>query len=191
MSDEPRTIADPPPHVDGPAAWRGAEIRDRGDWTYRLSDAEIAELEQALAAARARGVALATLGPADFPLPTLGPVLHTIRDELIDGRGFVLIRGLPIERYSREAAATIYLGIGSHIGRPVSQNAEGHLLGHVRDLGYDPTDPAVRTYQTTERQNYHTDSVDIVGLLCLRPAKTGVNFLPMPVESLQCHTAPN
>ena len=173
MSGEPRTVADPPRQIAGPAAWRGAEMRNREVWIYRLNDGDIAELEQALAAAQRRGLAPAALEPADFPLPTLGPVLRTIRDELIDGRGFVLIRGLPVERYSRAEVAIPYLGLGGHIGRPVSQNADGHLLGHVRDRGYDPSDPAVRTYLTTERQHYHTDSVDIVGLLCLQPAKTG------------------
>jgi hypothetical protein len=49
----------------------------------------------------------------------------------------------------------------------------GHVLGHVRDLGLATDDPAVRTYQTAERQHFHTDSCDIVGLLCLKPSKAG------------------
>jgi len=53
------------------------------------------------------------------------------------------------------------------------QNAQGHLLGHVRDLGYSSDDPNIRIYQTHERQTHHTDSCDIVGLLCLRTAKSG------------------
>jgi Taurine catabolism dioxygenase TauD, TfdA family len=53
------------------------------------------------------------------------------------------------------------------------QNADGHLLGHVRDLGLSSQDPNTRIYQTRERQTFHTDSCDVVGLLCLRPAKSG------------------
>src|SRR5215213_7205632 len=60
-----------------------------------------------------------------------------------------------------------------HFGNARSQNAKGHLLGHVRDLGLATSDPNVRTYQTTERQHFHTDSCDIVGLLCLKTAKSG------------------
>ena len=33
--------------------------------------------------------------------------------------------------------------------------------------------PGRRVYQTTQRQPFHSDSCDIVGLLCLRPAKSG------------------
>jgi hypothetical protein len=65
------------------------------------------------------------------------------------------------------------MGIGSYFGSPRSQNAKGHLLGHVKDLGVDVTDPNVRYYQTRRRLEYHTDSVDIVGLLCLRASKQG------------------
>jgi hypothetical protein len=53
------------------------------------------------------------------------------------------------------------------------QNADGHLLGHVRDLGKSSNDPATRIYQTRERQTHHTDSCDVVGLMCLRTAKSG------------------
>ena len=88
-------------------------------------------------------------------------------------RGFALLRGLPMERYALEDAATIYWGLGAWFGRPRSQNAQGHLLGHVRDVGADLADPGVRTYQTTQRQFYHTDSVDLVALLCVRKAKSG------------------
>ena len=49
----------------------------------------------------------------------------------------------------------------------------GHVLGHVQDLGLDVADPNVRIYQTNERQTYHTDSCDIVGLLCLKTAQSG------------------
>jgi len=70
-------------------------------------------------------------------------------------------------------AAIAYWGIGRHMGVPVSQNAMGHLLGHVIDIGRDEHDPNARIYQTNARQYYHSDSCDIVGLLCWRKAKAG------------------
>jgi hypothetical protein len=106
-------------------------------------------------------------------LPALGPVLREILAELLEGRGFILLRGLPVGRWSREAQAAAYLGLGSWLGRARSQNAKGHLLGHVKDLGLDVSDPRVRYYQTKRALEYHTDSVDIVGLLCLQTAKAG------------------
>ena len=93
--------------------------------------------------------------------------------ELLDGRGFVLLRGLPIERMTRREAAIAFFGLGAHMGRARAQNAAGHLLGHVADLGLSSRNPHVRIYQTSERQTYHTDSCDVVGLLCLATARRG------------------
>lgn len=165
--------ATPPGPIGGPAAWRGEDLARSDDWMYRLSDADIAEIDAALASVRSRGLDLMDIDRAAFTLPRLGAKLDAIRRELLAGRGFVAIRGLPMDRYSTEDAATAYWGIGRQLGDPVSQNAGGHLLGHVRDLGYDVHDPNVRVYQTTERQYYHADSCDIVALLCLRKARRG------------------
>jgi TfdA family taurine catabolism dioxygenase TauD len=106
-------------------------------------------------------------------LPTLGPVLDRLRDEVLNGRGFVLIRGLPVEGRPIADSALAYWAIGTRFGSPRSQNAMGHLLGHVTDLGLATADPNVRTYQTTERQHFHTDSCDVVALLCLKTARSG------------------
>jgi hypothetical protein len=100
-------------------------------------------------------------------------VLRELLAELLEGRGFVLLRGLPVGRWTREEQAIAYMGLGAWLGRPRSQNAKGHLLGHVKDLGLDIRNPNVRYYQTNRRLDYHTDSVDIVGLLCLKAAKAG------------------
>jgi RNase P subunit RPR2 len=93
--------------------------------------------------------------------------------ELLEGRGFFMLRGFPVADYTREEQAIAYMGIGSYFGRPRSQNAKGHLLGHVKDLGLDIADPRVRYYQTNRRLEYHTDSIDVVGLLCLKTARAG------------------
>ncbi len=167
-------VAPPRPLIEGPSAWVGRDLRSREDeWIYRLSPNEIAEIEAATAAARARGLDIAEIRPADFPLPNLGTKLDRLREEVLNGRGFVLLRGLPVDDRPIADSAAAYCGIGSYFGNPRSQNAMGHLLGHVRDLGLATSDPNVRTYQTTERQHFHTDSCDIVGLLCLKTARSG------------------
>jgi hypothetical protein len=160
---------------DSEAAWRGEDLSVRPQkWIKRLDEAEIAEIERAVETVRAAGTPLDRISPATFPLPTLRPHLQHILDrQLLNGAGFWLVRGLPVERYSIEDAAIAYLGIGCHFGSFRSQNAKGHLLGHVRDLGLDVRHANVRYYQTTRQLEYHTDSCDIVGLLCLKTAKHG------------------
>jgi hypothetical protein len=166
-------VSELPPPQTGPAAWRGPEIAARRDWIVHLTAAQTEELQAAMHTVRARSLDIARLAREDFPLPTLGAVLNRILRELLRGRGFVLVRGLSLERYSRVEAATIFMGIGAHLGRARSQNAKGHVLGHVCDMGLSSADPNVRIYQTHERQTFHTDSCDVVGLLCLREAKAG------------------
>ena len=162
--------------VDGKAAWIGAELRKReAEWTYRLSPVEVAEIEDAVRHVRARGLDLSAIRRMDFPLPTLGPALDRLRGEVLNGRGFVLLRGMPVEGRPIEDSATAYWGVGSYFGAARSQNAKGHLLGHIYDLGQglSATNPNLRSYATAERQNFHIDRCDVVALLCLRQAKAG------------------
>jgi alpha-ketoglutarate-dependent taurine dioxygenase len=148
-------------------------MAQRQDWIEHLSAADIAEIEAAAAPLAARGADIAALTRQHFPLPTLASRLAQIRHAVLEGRGFVLLRGLPVARWPLRLSATAFYGLGLHLGTPVSQNAQGHVLGHVRDLGLQSGDPNVRIYQTAERQTFHTDSCDIVGLLCLQTAKEG------------------
>ena len=154
-----------------PAVWRGPEMARKRDWLYGFTSDDIAEIEAAVAALRGRD--MLTVTRADFPLPRLGAFLRDMQKEIIEGRGFAMLRGLPVEAWSREQSALAYWGLARHFGDPVSQNAQGHLLGHVKDIGEDPDDPVTRIYQTSHRQPYHVDSCDMVGLLCLRRSLSG------------------
>ena len=163
-----------PPEQTNGAAWYGPEMTRRDDWLMPLDEAEIAEIEAATGPLVARNADIAAIAAHDFPLPTLGPRLKARTEaEVLNGCGFLLMRGLPVGRWTMREAATAYFGLGAHLGSARSQNGKGHVLGHVQDLGLDVNDPNVRIYQTHERQTYHTDSCDIVGLLCLKTAKSG------------------
>jgi hypothetical protein len=159
--------------LEGPAAWRGAELARGETWLHRFSSEELAELERALAGVRGLPRPVLDVTRENFVLPTLATTLARVKHELLRGRGFILFRGLPAERYSLTELATLFWGLGTHLGTAVSQNGQGHVLGHVRDLGYDANNPSTRLYQTNQRQGYHTDSADLVGLLCIRPAMRG------------------
>jgi len=163
----------PPGPLSGPAAWRGADLATRDEWMLRLDDQDLAEIDAALASVEARGLDLLRIDRDAFPLPRLSAKLDVMREELLRGRGFCLLRGLPVERLDFRQAATVYWGIGVHLGKPVSQNGRGHLLGHVVDVGRAEDDPEARIYQTNARQHYHADSCDIVALLCWRKARSG------------------
>ena len=154
--------------------WRAADVRDTTQWIHRLDDPEIAELDEALAVARSRHHDVLEVTRHDFPLPTLGPVLAAIEHELINGRGFALISGLPVSRLGPEDSSWIYWGIGRHLGEPWPQNVKGHLLGDVRDQGKSPDDPTARGNELGGvALDFHSDGSDLVGLLCLQRAADG------------------
>lgn len=158
------------PVVD-PAGWTAADLAGKDDWVYSLSASEINDIADAAARVQARGQDLTAVRREDFPLPRFRHGLDDIRDELRDGRGFVMLRGLPVGEWSRLQSAIAYYGIGTHLGRPLSQNAQGHMLGHVKDLGGDYS--KTRGYLTNATMTFHADLCDYVGLLCLHPAKSG------------------
>jgi hypothetical protein len=121
----------------------------------------------------ARGIGLDALTRDDFPLPTLAAAIPAWRAELSGGRGFLLVRGLPVARWGDERSALVYWGLGQHLGAPGAQNPEGELLGHVVDTGEDAANPFVRRYRTAGDIAFHCDLADVVGLLCLRAARRG------------------
>jgi hypothetical protein len=162
-----------PPQIRDRAAWYGVEMVGRREWVDTLGDGEIEEVESAVRRLGESQIDLASMTVEDVPLPRLGLRLKALLDEVLNGRGFVLIKGLPLERWSRRQAATAFLAIGVHLGNLRMQNAHGHILGHVKDLGRSSDDPNTRIYQTRERQTHHTDSCDVVALLCLQTAKSG------------------
>ena len=170
-----RLPADHPPlhegSIDSPGVWYGPEMQKTDDWKYCLSEVERNELLEAMRSSS--GMDIKTIARGDFPLATLGPRLDALRQEIIHGRGFVVLRDLPIEGLDFADIARLYWGLGTYFGSARSQNTRGHLLGHVTDISGAFENRSDRGYLTNRHLAYHCDSVDIVSLLCLRKAKEG------------------
>ena len=159
--------------ITGPKAWRGTDLTDDPSWIVTFTEAELAELDRALAAARTTGRALGEVGREHFPLATVAARLDRVLDEICAGRGFVVLRGLPVARYSDDDVGLILWGLGRYLGSPLYQNPQGDLLGHVYDHGRSYGNIDVRGYETNAYLPYHTDAGDMVGLLCLRRGLEG------------------
>ena len=155
------------------AAWRTTDIADPAEWSVQLTDAERAEIVAAVGAARASGATVTTVDAASFPLPTLSGRMEEWSALLNDGRGFLLLRRFPVDLLDEADTELAYIGLGTHLGTPVGQDADATVLGHVRDEGVERTHPGIRFYRTKERQDFHADGADLVGLLCLNRARRG------------------
>ncbi len=152
--------------------WRSGDLGD--SYVLELSDAHLEELDRALTNAEASCDDVLDITRDSFPLPTLGPELERLTRELVDGRGVVLIRGVPVARYGKERASSIYWGVGAHLGRPWPQNAKGHLLGDVTDQGRAASDPTSRGNEIGGIAfPFHSDGSDLVGLFCLDAGASG------------------
>ncbi len=158
--------------ITGPSAWSGADMADTGRWTLQLSEDAIASIDAALAGVQARGMIPPAFEKEDFPIGSLAAPLAIAADQLENGCGFFVLRGLPVEQYDDAQIATIYYGIGLHLGTPVGQNPQGDLIGTVMNVG-DIADPNTRVFQTNAYLPYHTDPSDAVCLLCIRKARDG------------------
>jgi hypothetical protein len=170
-----RPYEDFPKEITGPTVWKPEDYRNNPErWTHVFSDAENAEIGAAADAFIASGTPLTGITKENFPLPTFGAFLGVLRKELLDGKGFILFKGLPVTEWGNRKSAVAYMGLGTYLGYFVSQNGRGHVLGHVKDLGEDPTQiDKVRIYRTNARQFFHADDSDIVGLLCVAKALEG------------------
>jgi len=174
-----------PRSIVGPEAWRGREMASSIEWIRTVPAAALPELDAALAALRCRGLTWPGFTRDDFPLPTFTRQLAAALDELERGRGFIVLRGLPVDRYDDVDLKNLYWGIGAHLGAACYQNAAGELIGEVRDenrrygeVRQPSMDPALgRSSRSKARSagplRFHTDRCDVVSLLCVRKAKSG------------------
>jgi hypothetical protein len=154
--------------------WTAGEVADEAVWTERLGTAELAELDAALRHAIAKSDDVLELGREDFPLPTLALRLARIERELIDGRGFVRLRGIDRAAYTQTEMELLYWGIGMHLGAPWAQNKHGHVLGDVIDQQKARNDPTARGNELGGVPlPFHCDGSDLVGLLCLENGRSG------------------
>lgn len=147
-----------PQEIGGPTVWHAEDYRSNPElWTHFLSEEEIRELSKTSDDFIASGIPLTGISQTNFPLPKLGSFLRTLRKDILDGKGFILIKGFPADKWTLQKSATAYMGLGTYLGYFVSQNSRGHVLGHVKDLGEDSTQiDKVRIYRTNARQFFST-----------------------------------
>jgi hypothetical protein len=159
--------------VRHPSAWHGRDLVDDLSWVVHLEPGHLAEIAAAMEQVSRRGLPFAALTREDFPLPTLGPRLRAWQEDVVNGRGFYVLRGLNVQDYTDEEVGTIFWAMGLYLGHAVTQNPRGDLLGHVYDHGRKYGQIDVRGYETNAHLPFHTDSGDVVGLMCLRRSKSG------------------
>jgi hypothetical protein len=163
-----------PRKISSITSWDGSYLAQNPDeWIYHLTPEDSAEIDSAVNHFQSLDIPLLDVHTSNFPLPTFQYRLADIRDNLLNKKGVILIKGLDIHKYTREQQAIIFMGLGDYIGQRLCQNGKGHVLGHIKDLKPDLNQPNLRLYTTNVAQRYHTDYCDVVALLCLRKSVEG------------------
>lgn len=167
--------------ISGPAAWRGRELLHHADWTRELGPIEVGELLSLAGGVTAdpdgeihvRGTPIESMAPETFEIPALAGFMKKVRTDLEEGSGACLIRGFPVAGLNLNQSQGLFRAICSQVGTPLSQSAAGEKVFSVRDAGYREEDPRVRGPNTRKRLSFHTDRCDVIGFLCLQPARSG------------------
>ncbi len=168
----------------GPAVWRGADFVGNDDWIVSLSSNDLNEISTALKQAKATNLPIHQISTKEFPLLSLGQTLKGLAEELENGRGFAVIRGIPVDRYNEDENKIISWGLCSYFGTGIPQSRQGDWINHVIDISDQTLPPKPELDHVLRRKNlrtnhrggeldFHTDTTDVFALFCLRPAKSG------------------
>ena len=175
------------PPITGADVWHGKDMARSQRWQRRLTPAQLAEIDAALAAARARRLDWEAMIAEDLPLPGLATLMNDIREELEDGSGLLMLRGLDPARYTLDELKIVYAGFCRQLGTLVFSNRGGEIMRGIRDVGRDVGQrygelsdgqgaAFLSSYSRTlsnQGLRYHTDRCDVVALLCIRQAMKG------------------
>lgn len=154
-------------------AWRGCDLAKERSWSVQLTPVQAADLERSAERVLAAGKPPIEYSRADFVFDECEAVFEDVRGRVVNGVGFVLLRGLPVRGRSHELIRTMYWGLGTRLGQAVTQNLQGDLIAEIRDRGKDVNNLDVKPSETNAEQRPHTDPADVVGLLCINGAQSG------------------
>ena len=158
---------------DGRADWLARDLEDKAVWSFVLTQEQKSPIDTAFANAKAAKINIQELSRENFPLVDMAPLFERIQLELEQGRGLFLLRGFPVDAYSKADLRYLYVGFCQHLGVAVSQSSGGDYVGDVRNFNVDVNSRNGRAYTSKQRLTFHSDQADVVGLLVLRTAKFG------------------
>ena len=154
--------------IDHPGAWTHAALGGKERLILRLDAAQLAAIDMLLERTGHLRPQQVTRG--DFDHPLINNLMAGVREVLLRGRGALIIAGITPQRYSEEQFQRIYWGFGTHLGVAAVQSVDGDRLGYVQTRDVDPVN---RGYRSPQELNMHSDSYEILGLMSVRPAKSG------------------
>ncbi len=166
--------------ITGPMAWRSADIKNKAQLCRRLEARHLEELDRYVKRVATKPVE--QIVHADIDAPLLRDFMDGARHAVLNGYGMVIITGCDFDRYSREEFTRISWGLGLYMGNPISQSVFGERVAHVRAEAHNPSG---RGYRSTRELIAHTDTPDVLALMCIQTSKAG--GLSTAVSAMSIH----
>ncbi|OBZ83529.1 hypothetical protein A0J61_08422 [Choanephora cucurbitarum] len=163
-----------PEQLDGPKLWKGSDYEGKeSEWVYELTKEELQEIDNAVHKFEDTEKPFSEISKDTFPLPYFGPkVKELVEEEVVDGRGFIVIRGINPDKYTRAQNIIAYTGVSAYVGKRGLQGR--HVLAHIKDLVNEKGLEEIKApAYTNDHQVYHTDAGDIISLYALGVAEEG------------------
>ena len=130
--------------VDDKSVWLGANIQESPQWIHKFSSEEVKELGRALETYESRCNELHEMNKSNFPLSKVAAAIDQMLNEIEEGLGLYLFRGLNTQIFTKDQLRAIFWGIGLYCGTAVSQSKKGDVLGDVRNIGTAQEGPNFR-----------------------------------------------
>ena len=159
--------------ITGPSTWTAASFKSKADFTMSVPPAVQQDLNALVESGAFDGLPLTEITLERFGKPTIKALMDDIQKELWDGRGFLILQGLPVSGWSVERIEAYYWLLSLYLGKPVSQSAAGDRLGRVQDRSKPGVSAGSRGYTSRRQLPLHTDVGDFMGLLNVRVSKEG------------------
>jgi hypothetical protein len=156
--------------VHDPMAWTGADFSG-DDLVYQLSPATVAGLEQLLA--RTRDMPRDEIRREHVGHPDVDAPAREVYEELVRGRGLVVVRGFPVADHTIDDTERIFWCWLSHFGELLSNNSFGHRMVRVQQEVLPGGVQSARGTKSAAELAMHNDSGDLFSLLWVQQAETG------------------
>ncbi|MBT5264093.1 MAG: TauD/TfdA family dioxygenase [Rhodospirillaceae bacterium] len=172
-----------PPAIELPGGWQSADLDADQRWIAELDDLDRGEILSAFQSVR--HLSTSEIDRDSFKAPRLAAKLSGFAEELENGFGVSLLRGVPVEGLNDDDARGLCWALGTQFAPALQQNRKGDLIFPVRDdAGGRQQDHSERigeldalTSFSRARSNgplrFHTDGADALSLLCVRSAASG------------------
>jgi hypothetical protein len=160
-------------HTSQSFAWKASSFEDPSEYLVELSSDDRGELLSALESLARNGrlAPVHALKKSDFRFSGLADKLERSYEEVRSGKGFVVLRGLPLEGLSLEQFTACAWGIGTYYGGALSQNAQGELVTSVVDASAEDATP--RMYRSNLELRPHSDITAMISLACWHKSASG------------------